>query len=157
MGSVSTVGGILALALLIGCGEATPPRPPVTPAPVVPVPAATATPPSGGGTGIVLPGDRFPDLGPFRSGGWWELFGADPKDSKRILDMLRRFPEDRTRMKEVLNRESARGLAFERPQEPAELGPPMPIDRRAIPNSRETSTTIASTAGSGTGVRLPAS
>ncbi|MFO0931125.1 MAG: hypothetical protein U1E39_00285 [Planctomycetota bacterium] len=132
MGNVSTVGGILALALLIGCGEATPPRPPVTPAPVVPVSAGTATPPPDGGTGIVLPGDRFPDLGAFRSGGWWELFGADPKDSKRFLDMLRRFPEDRTRRKEVLDRESAQGLVSERPQQPAELGPAMPIDRRAM-------------------------
>lgn len=129
MGSVSTVGGILALVLLIGCGEptASPHRGPVAPAATAPA----ARPPDGG-TGIVLPGDRFPDLGAFRSGGWWELFGADPKDSKRFLDMLRRFPEDRTRMKEVLNRESAHGLAFERPQQPAELGPPMPIDRRAL-------------------------
>lgn len=132
MGSVSTVGGILALALLIGCGEATPPRPPVTPAPVVPVPAATATPPSGGGTGIVLPGDRFPDLGPFRSGGWWELFGADPKDSKRILDMLRRFPGDRARMKEAIGTSLVAGAGLDRPPEPAELGPRMPLDRHVL-------------------------
>lgn len=127
MGSVSTVGGILALALLLGCGDATPPR-----ASVAPTAPAPATRPPEDGTGIVLPEDRFPDLGAFRSGGWWELFGADPKDSKRFLDMLRRFPEDRTRMKEVLNRESAQGLVFDQPQEPAELGPRLPIDRRAM-------------------------
>lgn len=129
MGSVRTVGGILALALLIGCGEPTPPppRPPVAPAD-----ATSEVTPTGPGTGIVLPEDRFPDLGPFRSGGWWELFGADPKDSRRVVDMLRRFPEDRARMKGVIDRESRTGALRDQPLASAELGPRMPIERRAF-------------------------
>ncbi len=129
VGSASITRGIVVLALLAGCGEptATPPR-----APTAPAPAARAPQPSEGGTGIVLPEDRFPDLGAFRSGGWWELFGADPKDSKRLLDMLRRFPEDRARMKEVMHRESATDGVLDRPPEPAELGPRMPIEQRVL-------------------------
>lgn len=109
-------GALVVFALLSGCGEgpASPSRSPV---------------PAPSGTGTVPADPSFPDLQAFRSSAFWSLFGADGKDAKRLVDELRRLPEQRAKLAAVV-REQGAALAPSHGPGIAELVPQVPLEQR---------------------------